>query len=299
MLERQVGARKTSAIGFGIMSLSLDGRPAERDAIATIHTALEAGGRLIDTADAYSLGEDDFGYSERLVAKALHAWSGDDSNVIVATKGGHIRLGQDWSLNGRPEYLHAACEASLRRLGSDALDLYQFHRPDPQVPFAESVGALRDLRDEGKIRLVGVSNVSIEQIDIALAELGELAAVQNEFSPRFTSSLAELEYCNRKGIAFLAWSPLGGRAAAGSLPGAFSAVGVDHGVSAQQACLAWMLAKSPTLIPISGAGRQQSVTDSAAAAKLDLDAAELGLLDAACGIGESDLPAVDEEQAEN
>src|SRR3954470_7165540 len=168
MEPRQLGSVRVGAIGLGEMPLSIDGRPDEERAFATIHAALDAGVTLIDTADAYCLGPDDFGHGEELVARALREWSGDAGSVLVATKGGHLRS-QDgaWPLDGRPEYLRQACEASLRRLGVDAIGLYQHHRPDPELPYAETIGALKELHDEGKIRYVGISNADPDQIEQA------------------------------------------------------------------------------------------------------------------------------------
>jgi aryl-alcohol dehydrogenase-like predicted oxidoreductase len=167
MPPRRIGGMKVSAVGLGAMLLSLAGRPDEAGALRTIHAALDAGITLIDTADAYCLDGSEVGHNERLVAKALAAWPGDRDRVLVATKGGHTRPGREWGLDGRPEYLRRACEASLRALGVEAIGLYQFHRPDPKVPFAESVGALAELRAAGKVRMVGLSNVSVEQIQQA------------------------------------------------------------------------------------------------------------------------------------
>ena len=201
----------------------------------------------------------------------------------MATKGGHLRPGDGtWTLNGRPEYLKQACEASLRRLKVDAIGLYQFHRPDPQVPYAESVGAIRDLLDEGKVRLAGISNANPDQIRQAREILGgRLASVQNQFSPAFRSSEPELELCAELGIAFLPWSPLGGISKAGELGSQFSAfadVAARHGVSPQQVCLAWELAKAPVVIPIPGASRPETIRDSAAAGDLGLSQTELAQL---------------------
>src|SRR6476619_7516441 len=146
MQLRQLGDTKVSAIGLGGMPMSIEGRPEESRSIATIHAALDAGITLIDTADAYHLGADDVGHNESLVAQALASYGGDTSEVLVATKGGHLRPGGgSWTLDGSPEHLRQACEASLKRLGVEAIGLYQFHRPDPTVPYAESVGAIRDL----------------------------------------------------------------------------------------------------------------------------------------------------------
>jgi aryl-alcohol dehydrogenase-like predicted oxidoreductase len=282
MPTRRLGGLRVSAIGLGEMQLSLAGRPDEARAVRTIHAALDAGVTVIDTADAYCRDETDFGHGEWLVARALAAWPGDRDRVLVATKGGHTRPGGRWDLDGRPEYLRQACEASLRRLGVEAIGLYQFHRPDPKVPFLESVGAVAELRAAGKVRLVGLSNVSIDQIRQA-RELVEVASVQNEFSPRFRRSEGELAWCAANRIAFLPWSPLGGIGRGGSLGQdrhrAFAEVAEAHGVSPQQVALAWQLAKAPVVIPIPGSSRPETILDSAAAAGLRLSADELARLD--------------------
>jgi aryl-alcohol dehydrogenase-like predicted oxidoreductase len=282
MPTRRLGGLQVSAIGLGEMPLSLAGRPDEAQAVRTIHAALDAGVTLIDTADSYCRDQSDFGHGEALVARALAAWSGDRDRVLVATKGGHTRPGGSWDLDGRPEYLREACEASLRRLGVEAIGLYQFHRPDPKVPFTESVGALAELRAAGKVRLVGLSNVSVDQIRQA-RELVEVASVQNEFSPRFRRSEGELAWCAANRIAFLPWSPLGGIGRGGSLGQgrhrAFAEVADAHGVSPQQVALAWQLAKAPVVIPIPGSSRPETILDSAAAASLRLPADELARLD--------------------
>jgi aryl-alcohol dehydrogenase-like predicted oxidoreductase len=281
MPARRLGGLRVGAVGLGEMPMSLAGRPDEARSIRTIHAALDAGVTLIDTADAYCLHESEVGHGERLIAKALAAWPGDRDRVLVATKGGHTRIGREWGLDGRPEHLRRACEASLRALGTAAIGLYQLHRPDPTVPFAESVGALAELKAAGKVRLVGLSNVRVDQITQAL-ELVEVASVQNEFSPRFRRSEGELAFCAARRIAFLPWSPLGGIGrgrSVGQRHRAFAEVAEAHGVSAQQVVLAWELAKAPVVIPIPGASRPESITDSAAAAGLRLSADDLARLD--------------------
>ena len=283
MPTRRLGGLQVSAIGLGEMPMSLAGRPDEAQSVRTIHAALDAGVTLIDTADAYCIDESEVGHGERLVARALTAWPGDRDRVLVATKGGHTREGGEWYLDGRPEHLRQACEASLRALGTEAIGLYQFHRPDPKVPFAESVGAMAELKDAGKVRLVGLSNVSVDQIRQA-RQLVQVASVQNEFSPRFRRSEGELAFCAAEGIAFLPWSPLGGIGRGRDLGGrhrAFGEVAEAHGVSAQQVALAWQLAKAPAVIPIPGSSRPETITDSAAAAGLRLSDDELARLDRA------------------
>ena len=181
MEQRRIGDRPVSALGYGAMYLSVQGRPPENQALATLAAVLAGGVTLIDTADAYCLDESDTGHNERLIARALRDNGTSTDQVLVATKGGHIRPHGDWDVDGRPDYLRRACEASLRALGVEAIDLYQYHRPDPTVPYEESVGAIADLQRAGKIRLVGLSNVSVAQLDTA-QRLVEVVSVQNEFS---------------------------------------------------------------------------------------------------------------------
>jgi len=285
MEYRKIGERAVSAIGLGAMPMSVAGRGDRERSLDTIHAALNAGVTLIDTADAYCLDSSDFGHGEELVAEALRHWAGDAEEVLVATKGGHTRTPDGgWELNGRPDYLRDACDASLRRLGVETIGLYQFHRPDPEVPIEDSVGALGELLDAGKIRLAGVSNFNSEQIRTAQDVLGgRLASVQNEFSPKFRSSAFEMEMCAEQGIAFLPWSPLGGISQAGELGDAhqaFAEVAQEHGVSPQQVALAWMLAKSDVVVPIPGASRPESAVASAAASELLLTEEQLSRLDA-------------------
>ncbi len=281
MRTRTIGGVTVSAIGLGGMPMSIEGRPEEQRSVATIHAALDAGVTLIDTADAYHLKPGETGHNERLIARALATYGGDTSEVLVATKGGHIRPGDgSWTVDGSPAHLREAAEASLKALGVEAIGLYQFHRPDPQVPYEESIGALKDLLDAGKIRLAGISNATVAQIDTARRILGDghLASVQNQFSAAFRSSEDELRHCADLGIAFLPWSPLGGIGQAGDLGARHSAVrqiADAHGVSPQQVTLAWMLALAPVVIPIPGASRPASITDSAQAADLVLTGAEV------------------------
>jgi aryl-alcohol dehydrogenase-like predicted oxidoreductase len=284
MKRRRIGEVEVGEIGLGGMPMSIEGRPDEQRSIRTVHAALDAGVTLIDTADSYHLLAGEVGHNESLIAKALASYGGDTSRVVVATKGGHLRPGDgSWTIDGSPDHLKAACEASLKRLGVEAIGLYQHHRPDPKVPYEESIGAIRDLLDAGKIRMAGISNANPERIRLAYELLGgRLVSVQNEFSPAFRSSEPELELCDRMGIAFLPWSPFGGIRRAGALGSrfpAFQQVAEGYGVSPQRVCLAWMLAKSPRVIPIPGASRPENILDSVAAAELTLDPADLATLD--------------------
>ncbi|HEY3259772.1 MAG TPA: aldo/keto reductase [Pseudonocardiaceae bacterium] len=283
MRTRRIGDTTVGAVGLGAMPMSLAGRPDQGQSIATIHAALDAGVTLIDTADAYCIDERDIGHNESLIAKALGSYPGGDG-ALVATKGGHTRPRGSWGLDGSPRYLKRACEASLQRLGVDAIGLYQLHRPDPRVRFEDSIGALRDLLNEGKIRMAGVSNAGTRQIRAANEILdGRLASVQNQFSPQFRSSEPELRLCDELGIAFLPWSPLGGIGRAGALGtrhARFHKIARDRGVSPQRVCLAWMLALSPVVIPIPGSTRPETIRDSAAADDLQLTDDEVASLGA-------------------
>ena len=283
--QRRIGDVTVGAIGLGAMPLSTkDDRPTREDAIGVVHAALDAGVTLIDTADAYARDETEFGHNEELVAEALAAYGGDTSQVLVATKGGHTRKGADWLLDGTPGYLRRACEDSLRRLGGDAIGLYQFHRPDPATPWEESMGGLRSLVDAGLVRMVGISNADIAQIDVARSIVGPaLVSVQNQFSPGWRFSADELAHCADHGLAFLPWSPFGGVSAAGSLDAtapAFAEVADELGVSVYRVTLAWHLAQADVVVPIPGASRRESVVDSAAAADLELTPEQLRRLDA-------------------
>jgi aryl-alcohol dehydrogenase-like predicted oxidoreductase len=284
MQQRRIGDVEVGEIGLGGMPMSIEGRPDEQRSIRAVHAALDAGVTLIDTADAYHLYAGEVGHNESLIAKALASYGGDTSRVVVATKGGHLRPGDgSWTINGSPDYLKAACEASLKRLGVEAIGLYQHHRPDPKVPYEDSIGAIRDLLDAGKIRMAGISNANPERIRLAYEILGgRLVSVQNQFSPAFRSSEPELALCDRMGIAFLPWSPFGGISRAGQLGSRFPAfhrVAEKSGVSPHRVCLAWMLAKSPQVIPIPGASRPETILDSVAAAGLTLEPADLATLD--------------------
>lgn len=273
-------------VGLGAMPLSLQGRPGDADGIHVIHAALDAGITLIDTADVYCIDDNDLGHNERLVAKALRLWRGDPDRVVVATKGGLARPGGDWVRAARPEQLKQACERSLQALGVEHITLYQLHAPDPEVPIADSVGALADLQGEGKIRHVGLSNVSVAEIEQA-RRLVNVVSVQNRFNPfdgeRPLDSV--LAHCHEHGIAYLPHSPMGGhhghvRMADQPL---LARIAEAHAASPYQVVLAWLLALSPLVIPIPGASRMESALSSAGAASLELTADELGLLSQAFG----------------
>jgi len=284
---RTIGDVTVSAIGLGGMPLSIEGRPDEKQGIATIHAALEQGITLIDTADAYHQpGTHEVGHNELLVAKAVASFHGDTSDVLVATKGGHLRPeAGSWAQNGDPAYLKEAARASAQRLGVETIGLYQFHRPDPAVPYADSVGALAELLDEGVIRMAGISNATVAQIREANEVLdGRLVSVQNQYSPAFTSSEEELVACDEMGIAFLPWSPLGGitnAADLGSRHAVFAEIANARRITPQVLTLAWELAKSELVIPIPGSTRPQTIMNSATATTIKLSSDEVQRLDAA------------------
>lgn len=271
-------------LGLGGMPLSIAGRPDEAQSIATVHAALDAGMTLIDTADVYCQDETDYGHNERLIAKALRQWGGNRSWILVATKGGLRRPKGAWTRDARPESLKAACEASLRALGVDAVDLYQLHAPDEKVPFVDSVGALEDLRRAGKVRRIGLSNVTVAQIREARA-ITRVWTVQNRFSPFFREALTDgvIAHCEKEGIGFLAYSPVGGGRLHKKLPAhpEVAAIARVRGVGTHQVVLAWVMAASPCVIPIPGASRPESARGSAAAAGLALTREERARIDAA------------------
>lgn len=263
-------------LGFGAMRITGEGvwgAPRDQDAaLAVLRRAVELGIDLIDTADSYGPA-----VSEELIADALHPYP---QGLVIATKGGLERGGPGiWTRNGRPEHLLEACEASLRRLRVDRIDIYQLHAPDPDVPYADSVGALKELQDAGKIRHVGVSNVSVEQLEQARS-IVEVVTVQNRFNLTDRASADVLAVCERDGLGFFGWFPL----AAGKLAepgGAAAEIAQRHDATPGQVALAWLLGRSPVMLPIPGTGSVAHLQENVEAATVWLTAAELSELDAA------------------
>jgi pyridoxine 4-dehydrogenase len=270
------GDLEVHRLGFGAMRITgqgVWGPPADRDAaLAVLRRAVDLGVDLIDTADSYGPR-----VSEQLIAAALHPYP---DGLVIATKGGLERSGPgNWSRNGRPEHLREACERSLRDLQVDRIDLYQLHAVDPEVPYAESVGALKELQDEGKIRHVGVSNVSAQQLDEARS-IVDVVSVQNRFNLGDRSSADVLAVCEQDGLGFFPWFPL----AAGDLArpgGVLAEIAAAHDATPGQVALAWLLARSPVMLPIPGTGSIAHLEENVAAADLSLTDDELVRLDEA------------------
>jgi pyridoxine 4-dehydrogenase len=263
-------------LGFGAMRITGDGiwgPPRDHDgAIAVLKRAIELGIDFIDTADSYGPH-----VSEQLIAEALHPYP---DGLLVATKGGLERTGPgQWPRNGRPEHLKRACEGSLRDLRVDRIDLYQLHAPDENVPYAESVGALKELQDAGKIHHIGVSNVSVEQLAEA-RRIVDVVTVQNRFNLIDREDQDVLDVCDRDGIGFIPWFPL----EAGSLAkpgGAVDEIAAAHDATPGQVALAWLLAHSPVVLPIPGTSTIAHLEENVAAGALKLEADEVARLDAA------------------
>jgi pyridoxine 4-dehydrogenase len=259
---------KVNRLGFGAMRITGRGVWGDPPELATAVRVLQRAARLgvnfIDTADAYGPG-----VSENLIARALHPYAPE---MVIATKGGLVRSGPDtWDRDGRPEHLRAACEGSLERLRRDRIDLYQLHAPDPQVPLEDSVGELVRLKSEGKIRHIGVSNVSVEELE-RCERLTPIVSVQNRYNLEDRRSDAVLAHCESRAIAFLPWAPLGsGRHAggAGALR-ALSRIAERHGVTAGQAAIAWLLGRSTVMLPIPGTGSIEHLEQNVAAAAVRL-----------------------------
>jgi aryl-alcohol dehydrogenase-like predicted oxidoreductase len=284
--RRKLGldAPAVSAVGYGGMHLSIQDRPSEEQGIRVIHAALDAGVTLIDTAHVYCLDDKEIGHNERLIAKALRTGPQQREQVIVATKGGMRRPGGRWEIDGRPEHLRAACDRSLQALGLERIDLYQLHTPDPKVPLAESVGALADLQRQGKIRWVGLSNVSVAEIREAESQV-RVTSVQNRLNPFFREALAQgvVEYCTQQGIGFLAYSPIGGGRLNRKLPGhpVLQPMATRLGVTPHALVLVWVLARSPAVIVIPSARTVEHGLDSTSAAELQLSESDLSAITSA------------------
>jgi len=280
---------RVSAIGYGAMPLSILGRPDEAQALRVLHAVLDEGVTLIDTADVYSLDGTDTGHNERLIGKALATWSGNRDEVIVATKGGSTHPEERvWRPNCHPDHIKRACEASLIALGVECLDLYFLHTRDQDVPYADSIGAVAELRAAGKVRWLGVSNVTKDLLDVARAII-PVQVVQNMLN-LFHRDAAQSRFlrpslvrrCSRLGIGFVAHSPTGGwlNAKLATHP-VVAPIAAAHGCSAHAVALAWVLAQGPNVLAIPGARRVESAVDSVRASELELTAQELSALDAA------------------
>lgn len=285
VMHRNLGPFDTTAIGLGEMPLTIENNLGWAKGIETIHAALDAGCRHIDTAWSYycSGGEEQTG--EKLVREAMDSWKGPKDEVLIATKVGHYRNFTDgvptWGKDGKPEHLIRYAKQSAQTLGVDTIDLLYFHRPDPEVPYNESCEAIKQLLDEGVARWAGISNASVEQIDIARDVLGDrLVAVQNQYSPIYLDTQDTLEHCAKLGIAFVCWSPLGGfrKPKDESKFDPFREVAAAHSVSYQQVVLAWELAKGDHMFVIPGAHRSETILDSLNAGDLELTDEELAKL---------------------
>src|SRR6056297_766130 len=270
--QRRIGDARVSAVGLGCMPLS-NGRMVDlrERAVDTIHAALDAGITLLDTANIYAPSWDAIGHNEALVAEAIRTYTGPSSltDILITTKGGITRSeGEVWGRDSKPNALVRACEESLTELGVDIIDLYQHHRHDPSMSYLEQIHALHALKDRALIRRIGLSNVTADELDLAIAELGSaddngIVSVQNELSPRYRADLDVLARCEKEGIAFLPWSPLGGATHAkdvGSRFAAFADVAGEVRATAQEVTLAWLLRMSPVMIPIPGASKPETIS---------------------------------------
>jgi pyridoxine 4-dehydrogenase len=261
------GDLTVNRLGFGAMRITgrgIWGEPPSRDqAVATLRRVVELGVNFIDTADSYGPF-----VSEELIAEALYPYPDD---LVIATKGGLVRPGPNrWEPDGRPSHLREACEGSLRRLRLEQIPLYQFHRPDPRVPLAESIGAIAELKDEGKIRHVGVSNVSEAELRVA-QKVVPVVSVQNRYNATDRRSASMVDLCEQEELVFLAWAPV---QEADRNPGVAEAAR-RHGVTEHQVVLAWLLASSPAMLPIPGTGSAAHASENVAAAALELSPDEL------------------------
>jgi pyridoxine 4-dehydrogenase len=258
-------------LGFGAMRVTGDGiwgDPPDRDvAIAVLRRVLDLGVNFIDTADSY--GPE---VSEELIADALHPYPDD---LVIATKAGLVRPGPGrWNPDGRPEHIREACNGSMKRLQVDHIDIYQFHRPDPKVPLEESIGTFVELQQEGKIRHIGVSNVDEAQLARARA-VATLVSVQNRYNPTDRGSDWAVDVCEHDGLAFLPWAPIGGGREDSDV---VAEVAAAHEATPRQVVLAWLLARSPAIVPIPGTGSVDHLESNVAAAGLELTDAEVAAI---------------------
>jgi pyridoxine 4-dehydrogenase len=268
------GELRVTRLGFGAMRITgngIWGEPADRaEAIRVLRRAVELGVNFIDTADSYGPA-----VSEEIIAEALHPYP---AGLVIATKGGYARPGPNqWVEDGRPEHLRAACEASLRRLRVERIDLYQLHRIDPKVPVEDQLGTLRHLRAHGKIKDIGLSEVSVKQIEQART-IVPIVSVQNRYSLFDRGSKDVLEYCEKEKLGFIPWFPLAaGRVSGPDSP--ISRIAARRNATPSQIALAWLLGRSPVMLPIPGTSKVKHLEENVAAAELKIDADAMRELD--------------------
>lgn len=269
-------------IGLGGMPLSTASRPDEKQAIEVIHKALDLGINFIDTADVYCLDHTDIGHNERLIAKALQCYLDKSNKVLIATKGGLERPSGAWTTNGDPRHLQSACEASLRALNQDCIELYQFHAPDIRIPFTISIEKLADLKKQGKIKHLGLSNVNVEQIKIA-QEITPIVSVQNRCHVFCRDSFINgvIDFCEKNQITFIPYSPVGGSHGKKQVQSSpiLLQIANEHHKTPFQIALAWLLAKSPCMVPIPAATKLSSISDSFASTEIDLSPESIEQID--------------------
>jgi aryl-alcohol dehydrogenase-like predicted oxidoreductase len=283
MKKRALGRTGLSffPVGLGGMPMSVAGRPDEARSLETLKAALDAGVDFIDTANVYCLDDSDIGHNERLIAKAVKASGRKD--VLIATKGGLARPGGAWTNDARPAFLRESCEKSLKALGTDSIGLYQLHAPDSKVPLEESMGELKRLQAEGKIRHIGVSNFDVDELERAL-KVVRVESVQNRANPFQPEDYRDgvVAACEEHGLTYLPYSVVGGhrgQTRTADQPLLRQLAG-KYGVTPYRVVVAWHLAKSPCVLPIPGASKPASILDSAAAASLKLEAADIAKIDA-------------------
>jgi len=270
------------AVGLGAMPLSLDGRPDEAQAFDVIQAFVDGGGNFIDSANVYCIDDSDVGHNEKLIARAL-AKLDDAKNIIVATKGGLRRPSGGWTVDGSPEWLRQSCEKSLQDLDTDSIFLYQLHAPDPNIPLTDSVGELARLKAEGKIHHIGLSNVTVEQIQLALS-ITDIISVQNRCNlfERTSFENGVVKFCKENNISFIAHSPVGGhfQHAQRADDILLKILAEKYDVSTYQIMIAWLLHRNSSVVAIPGASKTSSVMDSLQAINVKFSKEEMQLLNA-------------------
>ena len=269
------------AIGLGAMPLSLDGRPDEAQALGVIEAFVDGGGNFIDSANVYCVDDSDVGHNEKLIARALSKLE-DISNIIVATKGGLRRPKGTWTVDASPEWLRKSCEKSLRDLNTDSILLYQLHAPDPDVPLTDSVGELARLKAEGKIQHIGLSNVTVEHIQLALS-ITDITSVQNRCNLFEQTSFENgvVKFCEENNITFIAHSPVGGhfQHAQRTKNSLLKKLAEKYAASTYQIMIAWLLNKSSSILTIPGASKTSSIMDSLQAVNVEFSKEDMQLLE--------------------